>query len=204
MSAAMKPKILLVGGGGHAKVVLDALLIAGYEVVGVIDSKYDGDFLGVPRTKEYNGAAFPDSHIIVAVGDNASRMKTVASISHPFATITDLSATVSRFSTIGNGSMILHGAIIQPDAKVGKHVIINTGAQVDHDCSVGDYVHIAPRAVLCGNVRVGEGTLIGAGAVVLPGVSIGKWCIVGAGSVVRENIDDLRVVAGVPARIIKK
>ena len=93
------------------------------------------------------------------------------------------------------------GAIVNAQAKIGKHCILNTNSSVDHECVIGDFVHIAPGAVLAGNVEVGEGSLIGMGAVVLPHVKIGSWCKIGAGAVVIEDVPDGKTVIGVPAKI---
>ena len=196
-------KIILQGGGGHAKVVLDVLLSEGIVVPALVDAKFTGDMFGVPRMKEYDPAFERDAFVIVAIGDNAIRKQVVGSTKHPFANAIHRSALISSSASMGLGNMILHGAIVQAQSRIGNHVIINTGAQIDHDCIVEDYAHIAPRVVLCGNVSVGEGTLIGAGATVIPGKKIGKWATIGAGSVVIEDIPDFAVAVGQPARVIK-
>jgi sugar O-acyltransferase (sialic acid O-acetyltransferase NeuD family) len=191
-----------MGGGGHAKVVIDCLMAQGNEVVAVFDKKNNGPLLGINRYATYKKDLHKDARIIIAIGDNKVRKKLLKNISHDFVNAIHPSAMVSSFASMGDGCMILHRAVIQAGTSVGNHVIINTGSQVDHDGSIGDFVHIAPRAVLCGNVAVGEGTLIGAGAVVLPGVKIGKWVTVGAGAVVTKNVGDYAIVAGVPAKLI--
>ena len=83
-------------------------------------------------------------------------------------------------------------------------MIINTGASVDHECVIEDYAHISPHSTLCGNVHIGEGTWICAGATVIQGVKIGKWCVVAAGSIVKKDIPDGTIVAGSPAKILKR
>ena len=196
-------KVLLQGGGGHAKVVLDVLLGEGIVVPALVDAKFTGDMFGVPRMKEYDPTFERDAFVIVAIGDNAIRKRVAESTKHAFANAIHRSAIISSSVTLGLGNMILHGAIVQAQSTIGNHVIINTGAQLDHDCIVEDYAHIAPRVVLCGNVSVGEGTLIGAGATVIPGKKIGKWATIGAGAVVVKDIPDFAVAVGHPARIIK-
>ena len=196
-------KVLLQGGGGHAKVVLDVLLGEGIVVPALVDAKFTGDMFGVPRMKEYDPTFERDAFVIVAIGDNAIRKRVAESTKHTFTNAIHRSAIISSSVTLGLGNMILHGAIVQAQSTIGNHVIINTGAQVDHDCVVEDYAHIAPRVVLCGNVTVGEGTLIGAGATVIPGKKIGKWATIGAGAVVVKDIPDFAVAVGHPARIIK-
>src|SRR5690554_4373572 len=103
---------------------------------------------------------------------------------------------VSGYASVGNGTVVMQGAIIQASAVVGTHCIINMGASVDHDCQVCDFVHVSPHATLCGNVSVDEGSWVAAGAIVLPGVKIGKWRVIGAGSVVTKDIPDYSLAAG--------
>lgn len=198
----MHQKVILLGGGGHAKVVIDCLLAEGKEVLAVFDQKHKGSLLGVERYERYDRELFPDAGLVIAIGDNNVRRTISGEVSHTFTNAIHPSALLSSFSRIGVGVMMLHRAIVQAGSIVGNHVILNTGSQVDHDGHIADFVHIAPRAVLCGSVTVGEGTLIGAGAVVLPGIKIGKWAVIGAGSVIRKDVGDHAVVAGVPGRVI--
>jgi sugar O-acyltransferase (sialic acid O-acetyltransferase NeuD family) len=193
----MESQLFLYGGGGHAKVVLDVLQGSGLTVHGIIDSKFDGDLLGVRRYREMP-EGFGGAKIIIAIGDNAIRKKISETLTNRFANAVHASALISRHASLGVGTMILHRSIIQ-----GSHVIINTGAQVDHDCTVGNFVHVAPGAVLCGSISIGEGTLVGAGAVIKPGVTIGAWVTIGSGAVVVKDIPDFAVVVGNPAKVIK-
>lgn len=196
-------KVILHGGGEHARVVLDCALAHGHRVVSVYDPKYDGDLYGVPQRGEYSPHADQGAYAIVAIGDNALRKKVAEKTQHPFTNAVHPSVILSPFSTIGKGNMLLQGAIVQAQTKIGDHVILNTGSQVDHDCIIEDYVHLAPGVILCGNVHIGEGSFIGAGAIVIPGKKVGAWSIVGAGSVVIDNIPDNVVAVGNPARVIK-
>lgn len=196
-------RVMVFGGGGHAKVVIDCILEQEAEVIGVIDNKYQGTLFGIHKYEAYGPSIAPDARIIVAIGDNGIRKQIAGNITHEFTSAIHGSSSVSRFSKIGRGCMILHHAVVQAGARIGNHVILNTGSQVDHDCDLSDFVHVAPGATLCGTVTVGEGTLIGAGATVLPGVKIGAWVTVGAGAVVTADIEDRMVVAGIPARKMK-
>lgn len=196
-------RIILVGGGQHARVVLDSLMGQGADVLAVFDPAKGGDLFGVPQRGEYEPSFEPTALAIIAVGDNTTRKKISGRVMHRFTNTVHPSVIYSPFASIGTGSMVLHGSIIQAQAKIGDHVIINTGAQVDHDCVIENFVHIAPRVVLCGNVHVKEGALIGAGATVIPGKKIGMWTTVGAGATVIEDVPDYAVVVGTPARIIK-
>ncbi len=101
---------------------------------------------------------------------------------------------------LGRGTVVFAGAVVQPDAVIGDHVIVNTGATVDHDCVVGDYAHLAPGVHLAGSVHVGEGAFLGIGSVVSPGVRIGRWTTLGAGAVAIRDLADGAVAVGVPAR----
>lgn len=195
-------KVILQGGGEHARVVLDCLLSQGVEVLALFDPKYDGHLFNVPQRGQYDPAFAPGASAVIAIGSNVVRKRVAGFTSHPFMNAVHPSAIISPFATLGVGNMILHGSIIQPQAQVGNHVIVNTAAQIDHDCVIGDYVHLAPGVVLCGTVYVGEGAFIGAGAVVIPGVKIGAWSTVGAGSVVIRDVADGARVAGNPARPI--
>jgi len=196
-------KIIIQGGGDHAKVVLDCLLSSGEEVVALFDPKYDGELFGIPQRGEYDPLFDADAKAVVAIGDNATRMRVVKKTRHAFINVVHPSVVKSERSTSGTGNMILHGVVVQAQVRIGNHVIINTGARVDHDCVIEDFVHVAPGAVLCGTVSIGEGTFVGAGATVIPGRKIGQWAIVGAGAVVIHDVPDYAVVVGNPARIIK-
>ncbi|MEJ1238128.1 acetyltransferase [Chryseolinea sp. T2] len=194
-------RTILIGGGQHAQVVLDCLLASGVDVVAIFDPAKSGSLFGVSFRGDYNPSFDVYARAVVAIGDNATRKRASAEVSHAFTNAIHHSVIFSPFASVGVGNMVLHGAIVQALAKIGNHTIINTGARVDHDCVIGDFVHIAPGAVLCGSVTVGEGSMIGAGATVAPGRRIGNWAIIGAGAVVVEDVPDNAVVVGNPGRI---
>jgi sugar O-acyltransferase (sialic acid O-acetyltransferase NeuD family) len=196
-------KIILQGGGEHARVVLDCLLDRGVEVLGLFDPKYSGALFGVPQRGVYDPLFAPDAKAIVAIGDNNTRKMVAGKTLHGFSNAIHISVIFSKFASIGVGNMLLHRATVQAQARIGDHVIINTGTQVDHNCDIGDYVHLAPGVVLCGTVRVGEGAFIGAASTVIPGRQVGAWAVVGAGSVVTKDVPDHAVVVGNPARVIR-
>jgi sugar O-acyltransferase (sialic acid O-acetyltransferase NeuD family) len=194
---------ILIGGGEHARVVLDVLLSCEARVRALFDPKYSGELFHVPQLGEYKPEVFPNALAIVAIGNNGTRRRVVQSSKHAFGQAIHTSAVVSKFCTIGAGAVLFQGAIVQANAVIGNHVIVNTGAQVDHDCVIGDYAHLAPSVTLCGTVEVGEGTLIGASATVIPGIKIGKWAVVGAGAVVTKDVPDYAVVVGIPSKVIR-
>ena len=196
-------KFILLGGGEHARVVLDCLLSNGENVVALFDPKYTDHLFGVPQRGEYDPQTEPDAAAIIAIGDNATRKRVASRTKHTFANAFHTSVIFSQHATLGTGNMLLHGAIVQAQTTIGNHVIINTGAQVDHDCVVMDFVHLAPGVILCGNVHVGEGAFVGAGATIIPGKKIGEWSTIGAGAVVLDDIPDYAVAVGNPAKVIR-
>lgn len=207
----MSERYAIVGAGGHAKVVLDALLASGHEVLGLYDDnpmllgvepipgvKVLGDTKALQKRLEEG-----DGAVILAVGENSVRCRLSVRLSVPYGVACSPSAVLGHGVRIGKGSMILPSATVNIDAVIGDHVILNTSCSVDHDCAIGDFVHIAPGARLGGGVVVGEGTFLGLGSSVIPGIRIGRWSVIGAGAVVTKNIPDNCTAVGVPARIIK-
>lgn len=197
----------LYGASGHAKVIYDSLKESGKIVKALFDDNLlIKELLGLPVIGKFNIDVLKDDELIISVGINSTRKKIVEKLPKDlkFGIAIHPSAIISDYSTIGKGTVIMHGAIIQSSAKIGEHCIINTSASIDHDCVIEDFVHISPNACLCGGVTVGEGTQIGAGAVVIPGVKIGKWSVVAAGAVVMKDVPDNVLVLGNPARVIKK
>jgi sugar O-acyltransferase (sialic acid O-acetyltransferase NeuD family) len=203
----IKSPVLIVGAGGHARVVVDALVAAQPDIaVFVRDDRaaLEGvPLLGRPvRTPiAWNDPGADSFH--VAIGHNATRRRFFEegmrqgrrpqTVCHP-------AATVSRFAEIGAGTFVAAGAVVAPGAVIGAGVILNHGAVVDHDCAVGGFSHVAPGAALGGGVRVGMEVLVGAGAVILPGRSVGDGAVIGAGAVVSRDVPAGATVAGIPAR----
>jgi sugar O-acyltransferase (sialic acid O-acetyltransferase NeuD family) len=205
----MSDAIILFGAGGHATVVLDALLLAR---PGVIVHILDDDpaakgrtLLGLPVV---GGRGWIAEHggglrVVPAIGTNVVRAElarwvvdgggSLASVVHP-------GASVAASARIGAGAFVAAGAVINAQAEIGEAAVVNTRASVDHDCRVGFAAHIAPGATLCGAVEVGARTLIGAGATVIPCVRIGADALVGAGAVAVRNVEDGARVSGNPAR----
>lgn len=209
----MGKKLVIVGAGGHGKVVADIAMAAGYEIIGYIDDhakdaplpdlKVFGNLEVVPAIFSTN----PEYKLILAIGDNAARKHIACSLAMDdisFAVVSHPFSAISRFAIIKPGTVIMPGAVINAGAYIGKHVILNTACSVDHDCYIGDFVHISPGAHLAGNVTVGEGTHIGVGVSVIPGCKIGEWAVIGAGAVVVEDIPPKVVAVGVPARPVRK
>ena len=197
----------IVGAGGHACVVIDALLtgtVITQKLVIVDDnlSLVGQSILGFPVLGPVCEIVRPGDNFHSAVGNNATRCKLFEKLSEfgalPYS-VFHSSSHISRFASIGRGCFMAAGSILAPRASVGHGVIINHGAVVDHDCQLGNFVHVAPLASLAGAVQVGHQALIGAGARVLPGVCIGHGAVVGAGAVVVKDVQPGSVVVGTPA-----
>lgn len=202
--------IVVLGAGGHAKVVIEALRVAGrYAVAGCIapagSTVLDMPLLGgddiLPGLR-----ARGIGHAIVAMGSNDRRLalgRRLGAMGFELGTVIHPAATVSPSARIGRGVAVLAGAVINAEAEIGDHAIINTLAVVEHGCIVGEGAHVAPRAALGGDAVLGRLSLLGIGASVVPGRRIGDQVVVGAGAVVTGNLGDRVTAVGVPARVIK-
>ena len=206
-----RPRILLLGAGGHGKAIADMLLAdGGYEVTGFVDAAPKASqVLGLPLLGDESllaalaGQGIALAH--AAVGDNAQRLAAAARLrvaGFALPSLTHPVALIGYGARVGEGAAILARAVIGPEAEIGALALINTGAIVEHDCVVEEAAHIGPGAVLAGGVSVGAGALIGAGAVVRPGVVIGPGAVIGAGAAVVDDVAADARVAGVPARFL--
>ena len=210
---SLKPDIVLVGGGGHCKVVISIIKkLDTFNITGISDLKENlgKEVLGIET--RYTDDQLEELHdkgikyAFVTLGsvgnpDNRIRLfEKLKQIGFEIPVIISKDAIVDESVETEEGTVIMPGAIINPGAKIGKNCIINTGAIIDHDCMIGDHVHIAPGVTLSGSVRIGSGSHIGTGASVIHGIEIGSRVIVGAGSVVVNTIQDNKKVMGVPAR----
>lgn len=198
-------EIVILGAGGHAKVIADILLSCGHTVKGFLDDRVTGAVLGLPVLGILGDAPrFSSCRFVIGIGDNALRENLAERFDLPWHTAIHPTAVVCREAVIGEGSVIMAQAVIGPSSRVGRHVIVNTAAVAEHDCIVEDFAHLSPRAVLCGGVRAGRRVHIGAGAVVLPGIRLCADTVAGAGAAVTANVDSPGVMAGVPARMLRR
>lgn len=209
----MSKKILLVGGGGHCKSVLDSLLeLSEYTDIGIIDKKENigNSILGVPvvgcdddlLTLFESGYLFAFV-TIGSIGNPSPRIELfniLSNIGYEIPVIIDSSAKVSVHSKIEQGAFVGKQSIVNAGASIKKGAIINSGAIVEHDCIIGAFSHIAPGAVLGGGVVVGENSHIGTNATVKQQVHIGSNSIIGMGSVVLENVKDSIIAYGNPCK----
>ena len=208
-------RILIFGAGGHAKVVIDIARKSGYFVAGVIDealvagSEFCGAFvLGCTSDLVRICREVQFATGVVAIGNNMFRAKVLDTIldvypQFQFVTLVHPSAVLGDDVHIGEGSVIMAGAIVNSASTIGRHVIINTKASLDHDAEIGDFTSIAPGATLGGNVAIGEHVAIGLGANVVHGVHIGSHAVIGAGALVNKSLPGFVVAFGVPARVMR-
>ena len=209
---AVKENVIVLGAGGHAKVVIEILQANGETVDYCVSGTHgpdtcagvsvlEGDeHLPLLRQRGY-GRAF------VAIGSNASRQRmadVVRRVGFQLINAISAHAVISPSVRLGGGIAVMAGAVINAASVIEDLVIINTGATIDHDCHIGSGAHIGPQCALAGKVTVGEGTFLGTGAKAIPGIQIGRRGTVGAGAVLIRNIPDGAVAVGVPARVIRQ
>ncbi|MEY4606382.1 MAG: hypothetical protein RLY45_1142 [Actinomycetota bacterium] len=206
-------RVLVVGGGGHAKVCIESLRDCGHDVVGAVTR--DGNpveglgvsVLGSDDDLGAHASACGADAVFVAVGDNVARRDLIErATAGGLVLVSAVSrhAMVSQTARLGDGAAVMAGAVVNADAVLGRGAVVNSRASVDHDCTVGECAHIAPGAVLCGGVEVGEGALVGVGAKVLPNRRIGAGAVVGGGAVVADDVAASATVVGIPARGIER
>lgn len=200
--------VVVIGAGGHGKVVVSLLQELGYRVSEILDddkTKWGSHILSTPidgpvdKLKE-----MPRISALLAIGDNQTRLKVAERYPHAqWLTAIHPKAWVHRSVAISEGTVVFAGSIVQPDTIIGSHCIINTGVTIDHDCRIDDGVHLAPGCHLAGSVHVGRSSFLGIGVSVIPNRKIGKRTIVGAGAAVVKDLPDEVVAVGVPARIMR-
>ena len=198
----MSEQVIVIGGGGHAKVVIDCIQSAGDTVVGILDDglSVGTTVLNIPvlgRIDDYY--KFADKQFIIAVGSNAVRRRIAENIKVKWYTAVHPRAVISQYAQIGAGTVVMPNAVINAGASVGKHCIINTCAIVEHDNKIDDYVHISPAASLGGTVSIGKETHVGIGAAVRNNIQICGGCVIGAGAAVVKSITECGVYVGIPA-----
>jgi len=205
--------ILIIGAGGHGKVVLEILRAARTHMpVGFLDADpalanttlgnlpVFGPLNLLPKIKGKAKAA------IVAIGDNRARQgyaQKLGDAGLELITAVHPSATIASTARVGRNVVIAAGAIVGTEAVIADSAIINTGALIDHECHIGEAAHVAPGVAMAGRVRVGTGAFVGLGARIIQCLSIGEWSTIGAGAVVIRDIPANTTAVGVPARVIK-
>jgi sugar O-acyltransferase (sialic acid O-acetyltransferase NeuD family) len=203
--------LFIFGAGGHAVSVANVAIAAGYSIVCFIDGRKSAvELLGIKVVESASEAValFPNSRCAVAIGDNFVRQRVARELSSEFETLVfppliHPSATVSTFSTVGNGTLVMPNAVIGPNSRVGSFCLVNTRASIDHDCLMEDFSSLAPGAVTGGTVSIGLRSAVSIGAVIKHGVSIGQDCVIGANSYLNKNLSSNIVAYGTPAKHIR-
>lgn len=206
----MAKPVYLLGGGGHGRVVLDALIASGANVIGIFDPgmQIGNQVFGVPVLggDDLLDAIAPAEVMLVnGIGANPRvyrRQKLFEDMKareFSFGTIRHPSSVIGLECDLSEGSQVMAGAVLQNRVRVGENAVVNTRASIDHDCVIGRHAFISPGAVFCGDVILADSAFIGSGAVLLPGIQIGAGAIVGAGAVVTKSIPARWIVAGNPA-----
>ncbi len=201
----MSKQLVIIGAGGHGKVVSDIAALTGYDRIAFLDDNEKLDTCNgypvVGRVCDYTH--YKDSDFSVAIGNGTVRSALLEKLQRDNMTIATLihpNAVVANSVSIGVGTVVMAGAIINAESRIGKGCIINTAASVDHECVLSDYVHISAGTHLAGNVQVGKSTWLGIGAVVSNNLSICADSIIGAGAVVVQSITEKGTYIGVPAK----
>ena len=205
----MSKDVIIIGAGGHAKVIADIIYKSGDNLIGFLDdnlaNKGKEIYLGkkvIGTTKDIE--IYNKNYFIIGIGNNSIRKKINNENNLKLYSAIHPSAIIAEDVKIGTGSVIMAGVVINPGTVIGKNCIINTSSSLDHDNLLEDYVHISPGAHLAGTVSVKEGTWICTGAIVKNNITIGKNNIIGAGGVViKDIIEENTTYIGVPARRIK-
>jgi len=205
----MSKDIIVYGGSGHAKVVIDCIEEQGvYNIKYIIENdiqKIGSKLLGYPIISP-DELDLSNCYFVVAIGNDEIRKKLyiqLINLGYLPAIIIHPLAYVSKYATVGGGSVVLKGATINACAKVGENIIVNTHSIIEHDCIIGDHSQISPNATICGACNVGEGCYIGAGSIIRQCLNVGDWSYVGMGSNVVKDITANCLVYGNPAKKIK-
>jgi sugar O-acyltransferase (sialic acid O-acetyltransferase NeuD family) len=205
-------EIVVIGGGGHAKVVISVLRkLNRYRILGYTDRKDYGavlgiSFLGSDRDLAPLAAGPKKLTAVIAVGQvglGEARHKIWREVQYPslsFPPIVSPDAVVNDGVEVGEAAVVMDGAVINTGANIGRGVIVNTNSTIEHDVHLADWVHVAPGATISGGVMVGRFSMIGAGSTIIEGIKITAGCVVGAGATVVRDLTEPGVYVGSPAR----
>lgn len=196
-------KLIIIGAGGHGKVIADNAVKNGYTNISFVDDNFKGSIMGFPiigTCADIENLSDSQTDFIIAIGNNAVRKQIALKYNLNYATLVHPSAQIAINVEIGKGTVVMAGAVINACASVGEHCIINTGAIVEHDNVIENYVHLSPNVALGGTVKIGELTHMGIGSTVSNNITICSNCTVGAGAVVVKNIKVPGTYVGVPIK----
>lgn len=201
--------VLVLGAGGHGRVVAEVVQSAGHAVEGfVADFVPRGELvLGLPVLGDSSWLATqPPRLVALALGDNRRREAAAQALvahGHTVGTFVHARAWVSPTAQLGEGTVVMAMAVVNAEARVGRGVILNTACVVEHECVVGDFAHLSPHVALGGRARIGARTHVGIGASVLHLANVGDDCVVGGGAVVLKELPSGVTAVGVPARRLR-
>lgn len=196
-------RLIIIGAGGHGKVIADAALKNGYTNICCVDDHAIGDVMGFPiigTTADVECLNDGNTDFVIGIGNNALRKMIAEAHNVNWVSIVHPSAQIGFNAEIGKGTVVMANAVVNVCAKIGEHCIINTGAIVEHDNVIENYAHISPNVALGGTVRIGSLTHVGIGATVKNNTEICSDCTIGAGAVVVKNIKEPGTYVGVPIR----
>ena len=196
-------RLVIIGAGGHGKVIADAALKIGYTNICYVDDHAQGNVIGFPiigTSEDLEHLNDGNTDFVIGIGNNTVRKAVAESYTVNWVSIIHPSAQIAFHAKIGRGTVIMANAVVNVSATVGEHCIINTGAIVEHDNVIENYAHISPNVALGGTVRVGSLTHVGIGATVKNNTEICSGCTIGAGAVVVKSIIEPGTYVGVPIR----
>lgn len=198
-------RLIIIGASGHGKVVADIAKKNGYRDIVFLDSNPSVTVCaGYPVLGPDTMLADMEGDVCIAIGNTKARKRLMLqNAGRRFPCLIHPAATIADGVFVGEGTVIMAGAVVNPCVRIGRGCILNTASSVDHDCSVSDFVHIAVGAHVCGTVAIGEETWVGAGATISNNVVVCGGCMIGAGAVVIKDIKTQGTYIGVPARIQK-
>ncbi|MGQ4665877.1 acetyltransferase [Metabacillus halosaccharovorans] len=205
-------KVLIIGHGGHSKVVTDIVRANNnLHIIGYLDNKYEkvqvmnhiicAPLSAIQDLKE----EYRDIKFVIAIGDNKIRKMIIEMLKltdREFISVIHPTSCVSPSAEIGNGTVVMPNTIINAGTMIGNHCIINSGSVVEHDCILEDFVHICPNSTIAGTVTIGEGCMVGCGATIIPNKNVGEWTTIGAGSAVIDHLPANCIAVGTPAKSI--
>lgn len=214
-NSSVKKSVIVIGGGGHAKVLIDALKLLNIEIIGISDNNpflLQKKIVGVPiifRDQDVQRYSPKDVDLVNGLGglrDTVARRniyQEFKGLGFAFRQVVHPATIISPDIFLGEGVQVMAGAVLQAGTQVSENSVINTRASLDHDCLIGPHVHIAPGVTICGNVKIAEGVHVGSGATIIQGITIGRNSLIAAGTLVRRDVPPGATVMGVPGRIRK-
>jgi sugar O-acyltransferase (sialic acid O-acetyltransferase NeuD family) len=207
--------VIVIGAGGHARVVIDALKLLNIDILGISDNDpalEQKNISGIPviyKDQELQRYSSKDVYLVNGLGgvkDTTLRRRIYEKfkrLGFVFRQVIHPAAIISPDLYLAEGVQVMAGAVLQAGTHVNENSLINTKASLDHDCLIGPHVHIAPGVTVCGNVQIEEGVHVGSGATIIQGVTIGAHSLIGAAALVRKDVPPGSKVFGVPGRIKK-